>query len=572
MAFNIKALISDQREVKYLLFNAPVSNSQSIYLNFTNASKLFSDCCMADRNEYEAANSPDSASLFHKNLYVYGFIYEVLSNEVNSSSIVISTKTGAEVRKLMVNLNKDKCRPIFILDECTAVTKETFNKVRFVRNCFRSLGLGLVMLGTDSRAAKLTRTMGNHSRTDKPLPWCFIFGKFPALDLTLLKMPPNLPFGLQEILVHSRPLFSQLAVEALYGGFTDFDKLMSDVFSDLLLVKNIFEDLHGQLGQLRLFQNAHYSLQDWDKQSTPLIHSHFAQINGVEKNFVLMSNAGLKGERKIWKPSSAFPLVENDILLYFLLMGGKYHSAFILNDQQVPYAHFLMEVKTSPDERSHILDLSNSVQTSNDGMFLESLLCSTVCLASHSNGIQGIGLQQFLLNLVYQLQPENLDLKSVTIADLNQLDEILFTVPFLSPPNQSWPDFLRITNAKFGALERTRNSEKIDLWASCGFAGESKDYGSEINLDTLRKIIHRIPEQAIVELVYTRKLQNSYFNPPALPFDIEFKGTHHLERSFYKIDASKPNTVLEPIIGLPCNNRSTKGVVIFVEIDSRIVI
>jgi hypothetical protein len=573
MGFTIKASIQSLRQVFYFLFDSPGSDSQRIYLNFENTSRLFTKCCSADGHLYSVdASSPNCGSLFGENLYVYGFIYELLSNQVLSSDVKIETKSGKDVRDLMIMKKIDQCRPIFILDECIAIRKESLKKVRFVRNCFRTLGFGLVMLGTDSRAAKLTSNIGNSSRSDLPRPWCYVVGQFPAVNLSLLDLPPEVHPWLKYILVNSRPLFAQLASAQFLNDFTDFDTLMKDIFMNLIQVKKIFGSYYGKLGQLRLFQNAHYSLDDWNNLSTALIHSHFAQLKEVSKSFVLMNDGCKKNTEEIWKPCSAFPKVQDDILLYLLLMGGKYHPAFRLNGHEVPYSHFLMEVKGDPDFRSHILDLSNAVQKSNDGMFLESLLCSTVCLASHSNGVQGIALKQFLLNLVYHLQVRKLDRDEISISGLEQLNGTPFTVPFLSPANQVWPLDFQIPEAYIGSLERSSDVDRIDLKTSCGLFGESKDYGSEIKIETMRQILERVPEEAIVELVFTRRLQKSYFNPPAPSFDIQFLDTHLLQKAFYKIDASKPDTLLEQIKGIPCGKNPTKGVVIFFEIDSNLLL
>ena len=201
------------------------------------------------------------------------------------------------------------------------------------------------MLGTDSRAAKLPSTIGNHSRTAKSSKWCHVVGRFPDLDLSLLTLPSSVPTWLHCILANSRPLFAKLVSSHFYNKFTgidtDFDALMKNAFSDLISVKNIFGDFYGKFGQLRLFQNAHCSLEDrWENQSTPLIHSHFAQLGVPKKNFVLMTDGHIQDHDDPWKPSSAFPNVQNDLLLYLLLMGGKYYHAFQRDGQQVPYSHF----------------------------------------------------------------------------------------------------------------------------------------------------------------------------------------------------------------------------------------
>jgi hypothetical protein len=571
MGFTIKAKIQNHRQVHYFLFDSIGPASQSIYLNFWNISKLFKMCCLADVRVYSfEAGSPNCSSLFRESLYVYGFFYALL-NETNSP-VVITPKTGNDVRMLMIEKNIHHCRPIFILDECIAISDESLKKVRFVRNCFRSLGLGLVMLGTDSRAAKLPSDIGESSRSELPRPWCYIIGKFPAVNLSLLEMPADVSNWLQYILMNSRPLFAQLVASKMFHGFKDFDTLMKDVFLHLVTVKKIYGNYHGKLGQLRLFQNAHYSLENWGNFSTPLIHSHFAQLYGPQKNFLLMNDGCIFDTGSIWKPCSAFPKVQDDILLYLIFMGGRDHSAFQLSGQQVPYSHFLREVIRDIDWCSNILDLSNAAQKSNDGMFLESLLCSTVCVASHANGVKGISFNHFLVNLVYHLQIDKIDRSEITISNLEQMNAIDLIVPFLSPANQKWPDYLQIPGFNIGLLERTRNVDKIDLRSSCGLVGESKDYGSEINLQTMRQILKRVPEQAIVELVFTRKLQHSYFNDPAKSFEDEFQGSHLLNMAFFKIDTSNPRTLLEPIKGLPKAKLTTKRAVIFFQINGMLVL
>ena len=258
MGFTIEAKIQRQRQVFYFLFGSLGPASQKIYLNFWNISKLFNRCCIADGHLYSYdASSPNCGSLFRKKLYVFGFIYEVLSNGVHSRAVKIKAKSGMDVRDLMIKKKIDQCRPIFILDDCIAIEEESLRKVRFVRNCFRCLGLGLVMLGTDSRAVKLPYNIGNSSRSDFPRPWCYIFGQFPALDLSLLDLPPDgvLPW-LQYILVNSRPFFAQLVVAQLLNGFTDFDTLMKNVFMILVSVKRIFglEIITGNLGSFDYFR------------------------------------------------------------------------------------------------------------------------------------------------------------------------------------------------------------------------------------------------------------------------------------------------------------------------------
>ena len=127
--------------------------------------------------------SPGCSSLFRESLYLYGLIYEMLRNDLNST-VLVGTKSGKDVMDFMIQRNIHTNRPIFVLDECLAINEESMKKVRFVRNCFRSIGLGLVILGTDSRGAKLPSSIGNSSRGDFLRPWCFVVGRLTVVELS----------------------------------------------------------------------------------------------------------------------------------------------------------------------------------------------------------------------------------------------------------------------------------------------------------------------------------------------------------------------------------------------------
>ena len=177
------------------------------------------------------------------------------------------------------------------------------------------------------------------------------------------------------------------------------------------------------------------------------------------------------------------------------------------------------------------------------------------------------------MQLVYQVQNSDIRPDNISIVNLNIIPNDM-TVPFLSPANMKWPDYLKeIPQSKFGNLERARNSDRVDLMTDCGIFGEAKDYGEKITLDTMRKIIRRIPGSGTkLHLVFTRELQNSYFVSSS--FRREFsalKHQHVLNMAFFKIDASKATTSLEPIVGLP-SQVSSAGIVLFFLIDKSIAL
>lgn len=138
-------------------------------------------------------------------------------------------------------------------------------------------------------------------------------------------------------------------MNADYLTLANLDVILRDAFNGLKSVKPIFNNYFERLGQVSLFLNANYDLADLipDIESDSLINSHFAKLKEDygSKNFILMNIGKILDRSNIWEPSSCFPDVNSDVLLYLLLMGGKYHNAFQEDGFQVPYSFFLMDIQ-----------------------------------------------------------------------------------------------------------------------------------------------------------------------------------------------------------------------------------
>jgi hypothetical protein len=224
----------------------------------------------------------------------------------------------------------------------------------------------------------------------------------------------------------------------------------------------------------------------------------------------------------------------------------------------------------------HVMDFSNANQTSNDGNFLEALMCTTLCLASHRNGFEGVDLHGFLLDLVFQLQSCKIDVNQVSIENYDSVVGELagMMIPYLSLPNKNLPEYLyQIPGCEFCDLLRTKNMDQIDLQTSnLLISGEAKDYGTSVGLADLKKIIKRIPKESRLSFIFTRSMQKSYFNRPAKPFTVEFKGSSLLQKAFFQLNVAKPKTTLESINGLPDSVSKEHGIMIFVLIPRNITL
>jgi len=548
MSFNILAALKGLRHAHYFLFTKPEYRSQNIYRNFSGISELFSNCVDADLVVLKGGNGIESKlvscrSLFTSKLFTFGFVYHLLTSNT-TDKVLIFPKSGEEIMALFQQIGIENSRPVFIIDEC--ISKDD-NRLRFVRNCFRAVFCGLLFLGTDLQAAMLVENISPESRVFAN-DWCKIFGTFPLVRTELLNLPQGVSNSIVNVLSRSRPLFAHKVAVGLQGT-NDLDDVLRSVFNEICEEKNIFEVHHGKLGQLRLFNNKHYSY------SPALIHSHFAKLVGPP-NFMLKSSA----KKNIWMPRSSFPSLEDDALLYLLFMGGNGFSAFYLGGLQSSLAQFYLSFAQERKTVENLILYSNAVQSSNDGMFLESFSCAAVCIASHLNGIKGMDIGQFLCNLVFQFQDQ---FPLGSISKLHLLQGVLnIQVPFLSPPNQEWPQFMYdIADANFGNLRRAENKDQIDLQISEEFVCESKDYAKPLDLPVLSDILEKIPEGAKLEIVFTRNLQMCYFTKRS--FDHEFGKKKAGRMNYFKLDATIMNPSLEKINGLPSEKIDADGVVLF---------
>jgi hypothetical protein len=547
MAFNIMARRTDM-VCFYFLFSKP---TQRIYSNFSGISALFLGCLEKDADHYSESISPNDFYLSSVELYVFGFIFELLCKSNGTNIVRVSPKRASQVAELLIKRNQ-----IFLIDECIAITDESKTKIRFVKNCFRTLGLRLILLGTDSRASEIGRTISSSSRCDSSIHWCYIISDFPKVKVELLGLPEQTPTWLVQTLSNSRPWFSQL-VSRYWEEESCFESCLHKAFKDVSGGKKVFENELGRVGQIKLFHEGHY--YNSTNGNTGLIHYHFAQL--FEEKYITLTLANT------WEPSSKFPNIEEDVLLYLILMGGKGFSAFYLEDKPVPYHYYFDQCLLKNMYRNaYTVNFGKTNQPSNNGLFLEALMCSTVCLASHSQGVSGVTLNLFIKNVVFQLQRKPIKEENVRIQGLEKIDFMMnFVVPFLSPTNLEWPHYLcEIPDSNFGNMKRPEDREQIDFSTDCGIYGEAKDHQSPISLPVMRNILKRIKKDAKLQLVYVQELQGSYYYAQNTLFEKEFSESYAFNKVYFKIDARQSETSLETINGLPFQNENADGLVLFI--------
>ncbi|ORY45563.1 hypothetical protein BCR33DRAFT_678920 [Rhizoclosmatium globosum] len=548
-AFALLNLLAASTQVLYFLYLPVGEHAQPIYKCFQAVSKLFNACADKDQNMLD---SPSCGSLIELDLHLFGFILAFLQNCGSSNHTQVIIGDQVEIKSVKGSVVKDYLRsnystkslPVVIVDECNTSNNE--NRLRLMRNIFRCLGLRLVMLGTDSQVMELLESTGAGSRAGPITTWCHVMNCLPKLWIPGLGIPNNVPTHLLAIIHNSRPWFAQIASKYLHRVMIaekkapTLDDMVQEVFNHIITEKNIFDNEYGRLGQIRLFLNKSYR----GSSSSALIHSHFAQIADLE-NVTLNNRMQKLGSTQKWAQIVEFPSIESDILLYLSLMGGLKTNAFIIGSAKVPFLHYFDHYANTSRARQEILNLGNAAQDANDGTELESTLATAVCVASHCGGVNGIPIQSFLKELIYNLQRSltNSDLTiDMSCLPVSVLDN--FQIPFLSPPGIHWPAWIP---GCFGNLTRSVNKEKVDLSTSCGLSGECKDYGNSLSSNTIIEILRRVPDSSKLHLVLTRKLQKSYFTKNTY----EMKVTNSKRLAVCQVDSVVNPPVISPISGIP---------------------
>ena len=517
MAFNLMAA---GRDVQFIPCVEDWLGEQPIYECYSAYSDLFFQCIESDKSKILYPNKKNAFTRllipYDLPLATYGFIMALLSKDHK----YVGEATKKDVLKKLNEIEK----PIIFLDEFPLITAGRNNvsnveELRFMRNIFRSLKIVVILSSTNTSACNLL-TSSSSSRVAEKYLWCYVLPQSCPYQLTQ-KLPKKFRF-LKQALLSSRPLFSRKLME-LISGINGSDsglsiaKLMDRLMRDLALsikgVKRIKNDNSGFFlnGQVALFLSASFidTSTEINDENSLLIHRHFANLSEVNPFALYLEGGDLKtDDLKIWRPTVMFSL-RDDILLFLSLMGGYQNYAIEEKATRIPFVTALDKLLKKFNAGKILL--SNSRQSSKDGLKLESLLSGAIVLASHANGFEGISIPRLLGELCYELK---LSQSPATLIDLPQefFDILNTNIPFLGPPNQTWPEYIKNKGLVLGECERPGNSSMIDFKMSGGsLTGECKDYGCTLNISTIQQILHRVPSDCRAHLVLTNTLQNSYY-------------------------------------------------------------
>ena len=266
----------------------------------------------------------------------------------------------------------------------------------------------------------------------------------------------------------------------------------------------------------------------------------------------------------------------------------------------MPLHHFLSRIESDVLVRKNSVDYKNSNQSSNSGMRMEAICAAAMVVASHSCGVQGANIETFLGNLVYELCDWNCDESHIPkisfplpVARIVPRSRVKYfrdlVVPFLGPPNQSWPKFSNLvidrSQINLDNLIRTKNGSEMDFKIeSFPLTGESKDWKTPLPAFEVAKICIKIPRTSLVHLVFVQVMQKSYFNKESLGIYLTQEEASEDQKTFllkdclfYKVEipsnsALTRNCLLKTITGFPVvpKNSTRKCLVLFVELGKNI--
>ena len=170
------------------------------------------------------------------------------------------------------------------------------------------------------------------------------------------------------------------------------------------------------------------------------------------------------------------------------------------------------------------------------------------------NGFEGIPFNNFLKEMVYELQVKTDNCNEIIILNLDKIAPAYLNVivPFLSPPNLAWPEYLK-NLGNFGSLRRCKNSEQLDMIADLsnndneifltefqqnGLTIEVKDHADILYQKGLNDILKNMKHFSTIHLVFVRSLAEEYFTKTAFK---DLENEEAKKRKYYRMDLMDPS-------------------------------
>ncbi|UIZ20906.1 hypothetical protein KXD40_001421 [Peronospora effusa] len=557
---------------------------QSLYENFSLISDAFREVTNKDDPMKKSdENILNSKSDFYnsESLWTFGFIRALLqycSKEQNQLGQMIrfQKKTSWYVEKcnrkkviaIREKMKKDgKFLPFFVLDEMMPNVNSDGggkNIAAFQRNVFRVCGLVVVVMGTN---AKITNLVGQSKGSYYgEHAWMTVMSRFPSYqpipfadadkELSWNRIQGTYPV-LKSIVANSRGRFAryfadsavQYAIENSANGIELCDLLdvaFDYVSSETQSNNSFMGKQEGRDAQLMAISYANVCIggispRPYKKRKVAsdmgahCMHLHFANLVDPQATEVDVIGNRLYVDSESWEPLCCFPDIEEDLLLYLAILGGKTYSGYYDRHLSIDYstsAIFSMYLRGQSFTTGGSTDA-----ISNDYKTYENMVAHMIFCASRRNGVQGIPFDEFFAGLLSECQDEKIRPVTMTIGNTKQtivasdlLDKYAdlaalshSKIPFLAPPNAEWPRCILDTRTEvcnFGHLVRAKNAERCDIYVRnmedpTGpplFFCECKYWNDNVDSDAMETIIDGLEKvwkkKWAILLVFCLKLES----------------------------------------------------------------
>ncbi|GMF58664.1 unnamed protein product [Phytophthora fragariaefolia] len=452
--------------------------------------------------------------------------------------------------------------PFFIVDEMMPDSSGGSNEAAFQRNVFRLCGLVVMLMDTNS---KITNLVG-HAKSSFTCQhrWMSVVPRFPKFQRKLFtsaegeiwrRIIGHYPV-VQTIVLHSRGRFSRYFIDEVVQTFQQDSNIQLCDLLDAACArarvslamhdgKAFLNSLEGMCSQLMAISytntvcdvgmtvaipSANSSSVGEPAQNkqrvhlmTSAMHKHFANLV-KEKITDVTLDTSLKVDGRAWNPMCRFSSMEDDLLLYLAILGGKtcpsYYNA--AKDEYLTTKHIFSI--TNPNE--YVVHENSSAPTL-DCKRYDNMIAQAIFSSSRRNGVGGIPFCDFLsclfgefeetkwVKMEIQVDKADSSLQEVSASDLLQEREphellegynndvsalASRTIPFLAPPNTTWPPYILAANkdnCKFGHLVRPPNKERCDTFVvdlevdqeKAMFVCECKYRGDKVRYGVVKNII-----------------------------------------------------------------------------------
>jgi len=559
------ALANDELRVIHLLLSLDERNSlQPVYRAFIEFSELFIFSLESDIDtlgtETDAIEVQNLVSCSHK-LLVVKFIAEVLGLNIGTGSTVLSLKKCISRTKL------GKI-PVFVLDEVLSnkiggkldPNSREIRRFRLARNIFRSVGIDVILMGTNSCAANFVLASCHSRGSTDNVPWCRLITKLPSqtsVSIGILGATDalrtlgrnrngrlrhqSLCHFFEEQFKTCLPWFIELFA-LVVNGMDDvtlkdsthivFDKILKNIAEKVYSQKPNMRSLQGLRGQICMHLGPHRDpvpkasiVEDVvaRRNTSYFVSCHLACPTDDSCDLFVQEKRIWKSVTEQWQPRAYFRSPVDDSLLFLVLGGGNKNINFPwpfeytvgANKRKLTVHEAINRILSEYDQHRAQTEicLANSEAPRRDGDTLEVLAGLSMEIASHCNGLGGSRIMEFIKDMATELMPCATDFEWAgdTYTFPNKFADI--RVPYLSPLNGPWPRELSlVSGVRVATIEQVKNADRIDLnIKESGISGEAKNYENRIDVVTIRSILKRVPENGRVHFVFCSSLQKSYF-------------------------------------------------------------